>query len=157
MLDDGIGSIATSALLGEGPGESGDDNDLPSPLPPPMVFSIRSGEYRIGSFVLHKAEFCAGDIVLGNFDFSSATIRCLQVHDAEGVFPEGTRGWNGSGVIGGSSLPMAGVLRVVLCSTLWYQTPLVCVKQANPLPPGRVTVTTLQKLCTCIRGISFIL
>ncbi|CAN0532600.1 unnamed protein product, partial [Ectocarpus sp. 8 AP-2014] len=44
-----------------------------------MVYSIRSGDHRIGSFILHKAEFCAGDIVLGNFDFSGASTRCLQV------------------------------------------------------------------------------
>lgn len=115
MLDDGTGSIATSALLGEGPGESGDDDDLPSPLPPPMVFSIRSGEYRIGSFVLHKAEFCAGDIILGNFDFSSATIRCLQARDARGVFSErAKRGWGGGGVICGPARPIARVFFYVM-------------------------------------------
>lgn len=48
-------------------------------LSPPMVFSIRSGDSRIGSFILHKPEFCAGDVVLGNFDFSGASTRCLQV------------------------------------------------------------------------------
>lgn len=110
MLDDGTGSIATSALLGEGPGESGGDDDFPSPLPSPMVFSIRSGEYRIGSFVLHKAEFCAGDIILGNFDFSSATIRCLQVDDAEGVFRGDEKGGNGSGGIFGSSRPTCCIM-----------------------------------------------
>ncbi|CAM9244924.1 unnamed protein product [Ectocarpus sp. 12 AP-2014] len=74
MIDDGYGSIGASALLlGEGEGVAGD------PPPPPMVYSIRSGEHRIGSFILHKAEFCAGDIVLGNFDFSGASTRCLQV------------------------------------------------------------------------------
>lgn len=53
---------------------------------PPMVYSIRSGDSRIGSFVLHKAEFCAGDVVLGNFDFSEASTRCLQVRTRVG-FP----------------------------------------------------------------------
>ncbi|CAN0027265.1 unnamed protein product, partial [Ectocarpus fasciculatus] len=75
MIDDGYGSIGASALLlGEGGGDGAGD-----PPPPPMVYSIRSGEHRIGSFILHKAEFCAGDIVLGNFDFSGASTRCLQV------------------------------------------------------------------------------
>lgn len=50
-----------------------------------MVYSIRSGDHRIGSFILHKADFCAGDIILGNFDFSGASTRCLQVRNG-GVF-----------------------------------------------------------------------
>lgn len=74
-LDDGPGSIAAAALL-LGEGGAGNEHLVP---PPPMVYSIRSGENRIGSFILHKAEFCAGDIVLGNFDFSGASTRCLQV------------------------------------------------------------------------------
>lgn len=73
----GGGTAAASALLlGEGGGGAGE------PPPPPIVYSIRSGDHRIGSFILHKAEFCAGDIVLGNFDFSEASTRCLQVRES---------------------------------------------------------------------------
>ncbi|CAM9268617.1 unnamed protein product [Pylaiella littoralis] len=71
VLDDGYGK--PGFLPGEG--DTGDGE----PPPPPLVYSIRSGDHRIGSFILHKAEFCAGDIVLGNFDFSGASTRCLQV------------------------------------------------------------------------------
>ncbi|CAM9197351.1 unnamed protein product [Ascophyllum nodosum] len=80
MLDDGAGNITTSALLGGGAwDDGGEGGGIPSPPPPPMVYAIRSGDHRIGSFVLHKPEFCAGDIVLGIFDFSSASTRCLQL------------------------------------------------------------------------------
>ncbi|CAM9853312.1 unnamed protein product, partial [Scytosiphon promiscuus] len=77
IIDDGYGGVASSSapLLGEEDGNANGDRAQP----PPMVFSIRSGEHRIGSFILHKADFCAGDIVLGNFDFSGASTRCLQV------------------------------------------------------------------------------
>lgn len=81
LIDDdgggGGGTIASSALLlGEGGNGAGE------PPPPPMVYAIRSGDHRIGNFILHKAEFCAGDIVLGNFDFSEASTRCLQVRSS---------------------------------------------------------------------------
>ncbi|CAM9687147.1 unnamed protein product, partial [Laminaria digitata] len=73
-LDDGPGSFGAAALL-LGEGDAGNEHTPP----PPMVYSIRSGDNRIGSFILHKADFCAGDVVLGNFDFSGASTRCLQV------------------------------------------------------------------------------
>ncbi|CAN0290019.1 unnamed protein product, partial [Hapterophycus canaliculatus] len=76
IIDEGYGGTASSALL---LGEEGGAGSGDRPQPPPMVYSIRSGEHRIGSFILHKADFCAGDIVLGNFDFSGASTRCLQV------------------------------------------------------------------------------
>lgn len=75
--DEGGGTVASSVLL-LGEGGSG----AAEPPPPPMVYSIRNGDNRIGNFILHKAEFCAGDIVLGNFDFSEASTRCLQVRGA---------------------------------------------------------------------------
>lgn len=77
--DEGGGTVASSALV---LGEEGGSGAV-EPPPPPMVYSIRSGDNRIGSFILHKAEFCAGDIVLGNFDFSEASTRCLQVRERE--------------------------------------------------------------------------
>lgn len=73
VLDDGCGR--SGLILGGGGAGDGE------PPPPPLVYSIRSGDHRIGSFILHKAEFCAGDIVLGNFDFSGASTRCLQVRE----------------------------------------------------------------------------
>lgn len=76
--DQGGGTVASSVLL---LGEEGGSGAV-EPPPPPMVYSIRSGDNRIGNFILHKADFCAGDIVLGNFDFSEASTRCLQVRAA---------------------------------------------------------------------------
>lgn len=81
-MDDHPGSIPTLSIAdGGGPGRGAWDG-----VPPPMVYSIRSGENRIGSFILHKADFCAGDVVLGNFDFSGASTRCLQVKIASTTF-----------------------------------------------------------------------
>lgn len=80
--EDGWGGFAAAAAVLEvnGGASAGDEN---LPPPPPMVYSIRSGENRIGNFILHKADFCAGEIVLGNFDFSEASTRCLQVFPTE--------------------------------------------------------------------------
>lgn len=75
-VEDNPGIIAadTDSALGEIVGENG-----ARITPLPMVYSIRSGDNRIGSFILHKGAFCAGDVVLGNFDFSNASTKCLQV------------------------------------------------------------------------------
>lgn len=78
LLDEGAGGMAEALLVGGGDDAGGNGAGIP---PPPMVYSIRSGDNRIGSFILHKADFCAGDIILGNFDFSAASTRCLQVRN----------------------------------------------------------------------------
>ena len=113
MLDDGAGNITTSALLGGGAwDDGGEGGGIPSPPPPPMVYAIRSGDHRIGSFVLHKPEFCAGDIVLGIFDFSSASTRCLQARDTRRLPPfagsgKGRTEWSGA-------RPFADISHVVI-------------------------------------------
>ena len=94
--DQGGGTVSSSVLL---LGEEGGSGAV-EPPPPPMVYSIRSGDNRIGNFILHKADFCAGDIVLGNFDFSEASTRCLQVRAASlrgGLVCVSVCGWEWDG------------------------------------------------------------
>lgn len=63
--------------IGDSSGSMG--GDLRHASHQPAVYAIRNGDSRVGTFVLHKTAFRPGDVVLGNFDFTGATVRCLQV------------------------------------------------------------------------------
>eukprot|EP00752_Nemacystus_decipiens_P018177 g16307.t1 len=86
----GVGVIADGAgqVIGEGSGCGGVPfAELEAERQSKDAFRLEADRAKAGGLVSGtravtwnmQAEFCAGDIVLGNFDFSEASTRCLQV------------------------------------------------------------------------------